>query len=157
MNALKRRWVPSDSAKALLETIFSADSFPTFTVRSQLAQQLGIDARQVQIWFQVMPLTREHSVCVLHASTARAVWSGSGFAASTSACQCTAAHTWTLCHMHARCMAHHMATFHTSCHKRRPLLLTGVCLLLVACAEPASAGAVAAGESIAGGWHAHLV
>lgn len=48
----KRRWVPSDEAKSLLETIFSADSFPTFSVRTQLAQQLGIDARQVQIWFQ---------------------------------------------------------------------------------------------------------
>jgi len=46
------RWVPSESAKALLETIFSADSFPTFSVRTQLAQQLSIDARQVQIWFQ---------------------------------------------------------------------------------------------------------
>ena len=46
------RWSPSDDAKALLETIFTADSFPTFSVRSQLAEQLGIDARQVQIWFQ---------------------------------------------------------------------------------------------------------
>ena len=46
------RWTPSEDAKALLETIFSADSFPTFTVRNQLAEQLGIDSRQVQIWFQ---------------------------------------------------------------------------------------------------------
>ena len=46
------RWTPSGDAKALLETIFSADSFPTFTVRNQLAEQLGIDSRQVQIWFQ---------------------------------------------------------------------------------------------------------
>ena len=37
---------------ALLEVVFSADSFPTFTVRAQLASQLGIDPRQVQIWFQ---------------------------------------------------------------------------------------------------------
>ena len=41
----KRRWVPSDDAKALLETIFSADSFPTLSVRSQLAQQLGLCPR----------------------------------------------------------------------------------------------------------------
>lgn len=47
-----KRWVPTDSAKALLETIFKADSFPKFTVRQSLATQLGIDARQVQIWFQ---------------------------------------------------------------------------------------------------------
>ena len=46
------RWTPSEDAKALLETIFSAYSFPTFTVRNQLAEQLGIDSRQVQIWFQ---------------------------------------------------------------------------------------------------------
>lgn len=46
------RWTPSDDAKALLETIFSADAFPTFAVRSKLAVQLGIDCRQVQIWFQ---------------------------------------------------------------------------------------------------------
>lgn len=46
------RWTPSDDAKALLETIFSADAFPTFAVRSKLAAQLGIDGRQVQIWFQ---------------------------------------------------------------------------------------------------------
>ena len=31
----------------------SLAQFPTFTVRSQLATELGIDARQVQIWFQV--------------------------------------------------------------------------------------------------------
>lgn len=48
----RKRWVPSDQAKNLLETIFTADSFPTFSVRTQLAHQLGIDARQVQIWFQ---------------------------------------------------------------------------------------------------------
>jgi len=46
------RWTPSADAKALLETIFSADAFPTFAVRSKLAGQLGIDTRQVQIWFQ---------------------------------------------------------------------------------------------------------
>ncbi|KAL1507464.1 hypothetical protein AB1Y20_008300 [Prymnesium parvum] len=50
--ARRPRWTPSDEAKALLETIFSADSFPTFTVRNHLAEQLGIDSRQVQIWFQ---------------------------------------------------------------------------------------------------------
>jgi len=46
------RWTPTEDAKALLEKVFSADSFPTFAVRSQLAQQLSIDSRQVQIWFQ---------------------------------------------------------------------------------------------------------
>ena len=46
------RWTPSEDAKALLETIFTADSFPTFSVRNQLAEQLQIDSRQVQIWFQ---------------------------------------------------------------------------------------------------------
>lgn len=50
--ARRPRWTPSEEARALLETIFSADSFPTFTVRNQLAEQLGIDSRQVQIWFQ---------------------------------------------------------------------------------------------------------
>ena len=46
------RWTPSEDAKALLEKVFAADSFPTFAVRSQLAEQLSIDSRQVQIWFQ---------------------------------------------------------------------------------------------------------
>lgn len=46
------RWTPSEDAKTLLEKVFSADSFPTFAVRSQLAEQLSIDSRQVQIWFQ---------------------------------------------------------------------------------------------------------
>lgn len=46
------RWTPSEDAKALLEKVFIADSFPTFAVRSQLADQLSIDSRQVQIWFQ---------------------------------------------------------------------------------------------------------
>ena len=46
------RWTPSEDATALLEKVFSADSFPTFAVRSQLAEQLSIDSRQVQIWFQ---------------------------------------------------------------------------------------------------------
>lgn len=50
--ARRPRWTPSDDAKGLLETIFSADAFPTFAVRSKLASQLGIDCRQVQIWFQ---------------------------------------------------------------------------------------------------------
>ena len=48
----RTRWTPSEEAKSLLETIFSADSFPTFAVRSQLAEQLGVDTRQIQIWFQ---------------------------------------------------------------------------------------------------------
>lgn len=46
------RWTPSDDAKALLERVFVTDSFPSFAVRNQLAQQLCIDSRQVQIWFQ---------------------------------------------------------------------------------------------------------
>ena len=46
------RWTPSDEAKALLEVVFCGESFPTLTVRNQLAGQLGIDPRQVQIWFQ---------------------------------------------------------------------------------------------------------
>jgi Homeodomain-containing transcription factor len=50
--ARRPRWTPSEDAKVLLETIFSADSFPTLAVRNQLASQLGIDPRQVQIWFQ---------------------------------------------------------------------------------------------------------
>ena len=46
------RWTPTETDKALLETIFVADSFPTFSVRKQLAEQLNVDSRQVQIWFQ---------------------------------------------------------------------------------------------------------
>ena len=46
------RWTPSEEAKAILEAVFAADSFPTFAVRNQLAEQLKIDSRQVQIWFQ---------------------------------------------------------------------------------------------------------
>ena len=46
------RWTPSEEAKAILEAVFAADSFPTFAVRNQLAEQLKIDSRQVQIWCQ---------------------------------------------------------------------------------------------------------
>ena len=46
------RWTPTETDKALLETIFVADSFPTFSVRKRLAEQLNVDSRQVQIWFQ---------------------------------------------------------------------------------------------------------
>lgn len=49
---MSARFLPDQNQRHLLETIFSADSFPTYTVRLQLAQQLGIEARQVQIWFQ---------------------------------------------------------------------------------------------------------
>ena len=42
------RWTPTETDKALLETIFVADSFPTFSVRKQLAEQLNVDSRQVQ-------------------------------------------------------------------------------------------------------------
>ena len=38
------RWTPSEDATALLEKVFSADSFPTLAVRSQLAEQLSIDS-----------------------------------------------------------------------------------------------------------------
>ncbi len=48
----RRRWTPTEEAKALLETVFSADAFPSFAVRMKLAEQLSIDSRQVQIWFQ---------------------------------------------------------------------------------------------------------
>lgn len=48
----KRRWTPSEAGKALLETIFKADSFPACAVRQQIAAELGVDSRQVQIWFQ---------------------------------------------------------------------------------------------------------
>ena len=42
------RWTPTETDKALLETIFVADSFPTFSVRKQLAEQLNVDSWQVQ-------------------------------------------------------------------------------------------------------------
>jgi len=50
--ATKRRWTPPASALALLETIYRADSVPTLAVRNQIAHELSIDPRQVQIWFQ---------------------------------------------------------------------------------------------------------
>ena len=43
------RWTPTETDKALLETIFVADSFPTFSVRKQLAEQLNVDSRQVAV------------------------------------------------------------------------------------------------------------
>jgi len=48
----KRRWNPSPTATVLLETIFAADSFPSVSVRNQIAVQLDIPARQIQIWYQ---------------------------------------------------------------------------------------------------------
>jgi len=48
----KPRWTPTDQQKGILETVFAADSFPSFALRKQLAEQLAIEPRQVQIWFQ---------------------------------------------------------------------------------------------------------
>ena len=43
----KPRWTPTDQQKGILETVFAADSFPSFALRKQLAEQLAnlYDAR----------------------------------------------------------------------------------------------------------------
>ena len=43
------RWVPG---KALLESIFEGERYPPRSVRLKLAEHLGVEARQVQNWFQ---------------------------------------------------------------------------------------------------------
>lgn len=42
----------SDEARDALETLYAATSFPDMATRQALANQLNIEARQVQIWFQ---------------------------------------------------------------------------------------------------------
>ena len=45
----RSRWVPG---KVLLESIFEKETFPPRSVRLKLAAHLGVEARQVQVWFQ---------------------------------------------------------------------------------------------------------
>uniref|UniRef100_A0A7S4B669 Homeobox domain-containing protein n=2 Tax=Chrysotila carterae TaxID=13221 RepID=A0A7S4B669_CHRCT len=47
-----RRWNIRDSDLQLLETAYMMDNFPSIFVRQQLASELGVSVRQVQVWFQ---------------------------------------------------------------------------------------------------------
>ena len=42
----KPRWTPTDQQKGILETVFAADSFPSFALRKQLAEQLAISGER---------------------------------------------------------------------------------------------------------------
>ena len=47
------RWAPSDAQRAILEESYSVVSkFPDLGCRQLLASELGIETRQVQVWFQ---------------------------------------------------------------------------------------------------------
>jgi len=48
----RRRWAPSESDKTMLEKSYGVDPFPSAAVRSELASELSIAPRQVQVWFQ---------------------------------------------------------------------------------------------------------
>jgi len=46
------RWHIDASTLAILEHVFSIDQFPNVDVRKQLGADLGVSARQIQVWFQ---------------------------------------------------------------------------------------------------------
>lgn len=47
-----KRYRPSWQQRILLEQIFEKNQYPDLNLRTQLAGQLGITPRKVQIWFQ---------------------------------------------------------------------------------------------------------
>lgn len=52
MGQRRSRWAPTDAQRTILENSYKLSEFPDLEARNFLAQQLGIEARQVQVWFQ---------------------------------------------------------------------------------------------------------
>ena len=53
MGSPRPRWAPSDVQRAILEESYTeVSSFPDLGRRHLLASELGIETRQVQVWFQ---------------------------------------------------------------------------------------------------------
>merc|ERR1719453_877526 len=48
----RARWAPTEQNLMLLERTFAHAPFPDARLRSSLAQELQVEARQVQVWFQ---------------------------------------------------------------------------------------------------------
>ena len=48
----RTRWAPSDAQRLTLETAYANSAFPDLVARQSLANELNIEARQVQVWFQ---------------------------------------------------------------------------------------------------------
>ena len=47
----RTRWVPTDAQRRTLETQYAIGAFPDLKRRTSLAAELGLQARQVQVWF----------------------------------------------------------------------------------------------------------
>ena len=47
-----QRWHIGTKALELLEQAYELDSFPSLFARQRLADEMGVSARQVQVWFQ---------------------------------------------------------------------------------------------------------
>ena len=47
-----RRWTPTAQDRQTLEEYFALNPFPDLNCRVRIAKELGIESRQVQIWFQ---------------------------------------------------------------------------------------------------------
>ena len=48
----RTRWAPSDAQRLTLENSYANSAFPDLAARQALANDLSIEARQVQVWFQ---------------------------------------------------------------------------------------------------------
>eukprot|EP00322_Chrysochromulina_rotalis_P000270 CAMPEP_0115849252 /NCGR_PEP_ID=MMETSP0287-20121206/11353_1 /TAXON_ID=412157 /ORGANISM="Chrysochromulina rotalis, Strain UIO044" /LENGTH=660 /DNA_ID=CAMNT_0003303213 /DNA_START=76 /DNA_END=2059 /DNA_ORIENTATION=- len=48
----KGRWIITSSALYLLEQVYKIENYPSLQMRQRLAMDLGVSARQVQVWFQ---------------------------------------------------------------------------------------------------------
>ncbi|KAI8612676.1 hypothetical protein BC830DRAFT_1047742, partial [Chytriomyces sp. MP71] len=46
------RFKPEDSETTLLVTIFEKNAYPSRGLRERIAEHLGLNMRQVQLWFQ---------------------------------------------------------------------------------------------------------
>ena len=66
------RWQIGNCALSVLEQVYSMDPFPGLDARRELAKQLNVSPRQVQVWFQ-NKRQRERKIVMIRSSALRNV------------------------------------------------------------------------------------
>ena len=46
------RWVLTDEQRTRMEAVYAKQRFPSMSLREELARDMGVTLRQVQVWFQ---------------------------------------------------------------------------------------------------------